>query len=141
MLFERIEKESKDTVFVYTTCGSLEEAKRIGLTAVNEKLAISADYWIINSIYPWKGVVKEIDQCMLMFTTQKYLSDKLVKHIESEHSYNVPMIVKCDTAMTNQEYSFWVDNTLTSKEKYLTEAQAIEKKKNDEIGYRYDKLK
>ncbi len=141
MLFEKIEKESKDIVFVYTTCAGLNEAREIGLSAVNEKLAISADYWIINSIYPWKNVIQEINQCMLMFSTQKNLGDKLMKHIESEHPYSVPMIVKCDTAMTNQEYSFWVDTTLSSQEDYMDQSQAQEKKKEEEAGYRYDKLK
>ena len=141
MLYETVSKESKDIVFIYTTCSGMEEARTIGLSAVNDKLAISADYWLINSIYPWKSVVQEIDQYMLMFATEKRLSDQLIKHIEAEHSYNVPMVVRCDTALVNQPYSFWVDTTLTSKEKYITEEEYQLKKKNEEVRYRYDKLK
>jgi uncharacterized protein involved in tolerance to divalent cations len=141
MLYETVSKESKDIVFVYTTCSSIEEAKSIGLSAVNEKLAISADYWLINSIYPWKNVIQDIDQYMLMFSTQKILSDKLIKHIEAEHSYSVPTVIRCDTTITNQPYSFWVDTTLTSKEKYITEEEYQLRKKNEKVGYRYDKLK
>lgn len=141
MLFERIEKDSKNIVFVYTTCSGIEEARSIGLSAVEEKLAISADYWPVNSIYPWKNVVQEIDQCMLMFSTQKVLSDKLIKHIETEHSYSVPMVVRSDIKVTNQPYSFWVDNTLTSEDKYITEEEYQRIKKEAEGGYQYDKLK
>ena len=140
MLFEKIEKESKDVVFVYTTCGSMEEARSIGLSSINEKIAISADYWFINSIYPWKNVLQEIDQCMLMLATQKTFSDRFMKHIQAEHSYSVPMIVVCDTLMTNHDYSFWVDNILTNKSEYLTETEA-ERKKKEEEGYHYDRLK
>jgi len=137
MLFEKIEKGAKDIVFVYTTCGSLEEARSIGLSAVDEKLAISADYWFINSIYPWKNVIQELGQCMLMFTTQKYLSDKLFKHIEVEHSYNVPMIARSSNLITNQEYFLWVENTLSNNDKYITreEADIIEKRNKAESGY------
>jgi uncharacterized protein involved in tolerance to divalent cations len=86
MLYEKIDKSDKDIVFVYTTCPSVQEARDIGLSAVNQKLAISADYWIINSIYPWSNVIQEGEQYMLMFATQKGLSDTLMKHIEKEHS-------------------------------------------------------
>jgi len=139
MLFEKIEKSEKDIVFVYTTCGSIKEARKIGLSAIDEKLAMSADYWMINSIYPWKNVIQEIDQCMLMFATQKSIIDKLIKHIEVNHSYGVPMIAVCPTSMTNHDYSFWVDTTLSSKETYITEEEAIARKKAE--GYHYERLK
>jgi len=141
MLYETIEKEDKEIVFVYTTCSDIEEARSIGLSAIKEKLAISADYWLINSIYPWKGIIQEIGQSMLMFATQKTLSDKLIKHIEVEHSYSIPIIIRSETSLTNQEYSFWVDNTLTSKDEYITETEEEIKKKNEKEGYRYDRLK
>ena len=121
-LFEKVEKGEDDIVFVYTICGNLEDARAMGYSAVKEKLAISMDYWIINSIYPWQSVIQEVGQYMLMFSTQKKLGQKLIKHIESEHKYNVPMIAKCDIAMTNLPYSLWVDDTLKSDEKINTQS-------------------
>lgn len=140
MLYEKVDKNDKNIVFVYTMCPSVNEARQIGLSAVNEKLAISADYWIINSIYPWNNVIQEGEQYMLMFATQKHLSDRLMKHIETEHSYSVPVVVRTDISMANQPYTFWVDNTLTSKNEYITETEDEIKKKN-ERGYHYDRLK
>ncbi len=140
MLFERVDKEEKNIVFVYTTCPTIREARDIGLSAINEKLAISADYWLINSIYPWMNVIQEGDQYMLLFATQKHLSDKLMKHIEAEHSYSVPVIIRTDVLLANQPYTFWADNILTSKDEYITETEAEIKKKN-ERGYHYDRLK
>ena len=140
MLFEKVDKSEKDIVFVYTTCPSVGEAREIGLSSINQRLAISADYWIINSIYPWSNVIQEGEQYMLMFATQKSLSVELMKHIETEHSYSVPVIVRADISMANQPYTFWVDNTLTSKIEYITETEAEIKRKN-ERGYHYDRLK
>jgi uncharacterized protein involved in tolerance to divalent cations len=140
MLYEKVEKEAKDIVFVYTTFPSIEEARAVGLSAIREKLAVSADYWLINSIYPWSNVIQEGEQYMLMFATQKVLSDTLMKHIEVEHSYSVPVVVRCDTAITNQSYHFWADNTLTNKEEYITETEE-EIKKKKENGYHYERLK
>lgn len=126
-IFEKVEKGAEGIVFVYTICRDIEEARSLGYSAVREKLAISMDYWIINSIYPWQNVIQEVDQYILMFSTQKNLSDKLIKHIESEHSYKVPMIARCDIAMTNIPYSLWVEHTLSSEEKYITEAEFNDK--------------
>jgi len=134
MLFDKIDRSLKDTVFVYTTCSGVNEARAISLSAVEEKLVISADYWLINSIYPWKGVIQEIDQYIIMFSTQKGLSNELIKHIEAKHPYDIPMIVRTDTSMVNQPYAFWVDNTLSSSEKYITrEEEKKRKAKNKEF--------
>ena len=128
-IFEKVEKGDTDVVFVYTICGSIDEARSMGYSAIEEKLAISMDYWIIHSIYPWQSVIQEVDQYMLMFSTEKKISNKLVKHIESEHSYEVPMIVVTPTNITNAPYSLWMNDTLDSKEKYKTEEE-VNKKKN-----------
>ena len=126
-IFQKVDKGADDIVFVYTICGGIEEARSMGYSSIREKLAISMDYWIINSIYPWQNVIREIDQYMIMFSTQKDLSDKLIKHIESEHSYKIPMIAKCNIAMTNLPYSLWVNDTLEGEERYITEAEANDK--------------
>ena len=127
-IFEKVEKGATDVVFVYTICGSIDEARSMGYSAIGEKLAISMDYWTIHSIYPWQSIIQEVDQYILMFSTEKSISYKLVKHIESEHSYEVPMIVVTDTDMTNVPYSLWMKDTLNSEEKYKTEEEAHPKK-------------
>lgn len=126
-IVEKIDKGTRDIVFVYTICGTVEEARSLGISSIQEKLAISADYWIINSIYPWQGVLQEIGQYMLMLSTLKELSKKLIKHIESEHSYNVPMVVSSNTDMANLPYLHWVSNTLDDEKKYITESDIKEK--------------
>ena len=135
MILEEIEKNSENIVFVYTTCSSKEEARSIGLSAVNDHLAISADYWFVDSIYPWQGVLQEVEQCMLMLSTQKKLSENLINHIESMHSYHVPVIARSDISMTNHLYKSWVESTLSGKEHYITEEEAIQKSKREEFHY------
>jgi len=139
MLFEPVNKELKNIVFVYTTCSSLEEARSLGLSSVNEKLAISADYWFVDSIYPWNGVVVEGNQYMLMLATQKELSEELIKYIEIRHSYHIPMIAICDVPTTNHLYYSWVENTLANKDKYISEDEEKMKELNTE--YKDSRLK
>lgn len=142
MFLEKVKKESKDLVFVYTTCPNKEEARSIGLSVIENKLAISADYWLIESIYPWKGVIQEVGQYMLVLSSQKRLGNKLIKFIDEMHSYNTPMIAVCDACNINYPYKFWMDGLLMSKDEYLTEEEAKKKKIEDEEGvYHYGKLK
>lgn len=140
MLVEKVQKEIKEIVFVYTTCSDKAEARTLALSIIESKHAISADYWLVNSIYPWKNVIQEIDQYMIMFSTEKSKSSDLIKQIGNEHPYSIPMIVMLDTAITNHDYYFWVENTLSNKERYLTEKE-YEKKKKEEQSANYGKLK
>lgn len=139
-IFQKVEKENDSIVFVYTICGDMEEARSMGYSAIREKLAISMDYWVINSIYPWNGVIQELGQYMLMFSTEKHASDELLKHLEAEHSYKVPMIAISTTNITNIPYSLWVENTLKNNEPYITETEEEQKKKR-ESDEGYNRLK
>ncbi len=144
MLVEKVEKENKSIVFIYTTCHDWEEARSIGLGAIEKKLAVCADSWEVNSIYPWRGVIQEVGQCMLMLTTEKRLSAELVEFIDTVHSYSTPMITEIDTALMNSAYKFWVYSTLHNTDPYISEQERKIKeryKDEEEAGYHSGKLK
>jgi uncharacterized protein involved in tolerance to divalent cations len=124
---EKMGKGEEDVVFVYTICGDIETARSMGYSAIEEKLAISMDYWVVHSVYPWQGIIREVDQYMLMFSTQKNLSEELMKHVQAGHSYKIPMIVRCNTDMSNVPYSLWMEDTLKSEKKLISEIEAHEK--------------
>ncbi len=141
MFLENVKRESKDLIFVRTTCPSLEEARAIGLAVIEKKLAISADYWVMESIYPWKGVIQQAKQYMLMFSSQKCLEKKLVEFIDKKHPYKTPMISTSCTSGVNYPYKFWMDGVLNSKGPYLTQEEARRKEKEEGGTYYYGKLK
>jgi periplasmic divalent cation tolerance protein len=142
MLVESIDKKDQNIVFIYTTCQDREEAKYLGLSAINEKLAICADFWEVGSIYPWHGVMQDVDQYMLMVTTQRPLAQKLVSFITGLHSYSLPMVAECDVPLTNPAYLTWANKTLASMEPYrsVDEDDAI-KRSTAEDGYHPGHLK
>jgi periplasmic divalent cation tolerance protein len=142
MLVEKIDSRAKGIVFIYTTCKDKEEARSIGLSAIEEHLAACADFWIIDSVYPWRGVIEEVSQCMLMLTTEKDISEKLIKFIEGIHSYTVPVIAECDTQITSPSYKLWVEKTLEGDKDFLSEEEEMHKEKNEEEqGYHPGHLK
>lgn len=114
-----VNKVSPDKAsFVYTTCGSKEEARSIGLACINEHLAVCADFWPIESIYPWQGVIENTEQYMLALTTQASLAEKLAPFILSLHSYTTPMVSTVDISKMNSDYRFWAQKTLNEKGPY-----------------------
>jgi periplasmic divalent cation tolerance protein len=142
MLTEKIQKTDKDLVFVYTTCAGKDEAKSIAYEVIGERLAVCADYWEIDSIYPWQSVIQEVNQCMLVLTTQKILAQRLMKFIESVHSYSVPVIAECDIQVSSQAYKFWIDETLESREEFISPDEAKSREEYaEEDGYHPGKLK
>ncbi len=78
MLVEKVGHSGEKIVFVYTTVSSRDEAKSLSFSVVEEKLAVCADFWPIESIYPWQGVLQEVEQYMVMFTTESALSKNLL---------------------------------------------------------------
>lgn len=142
MIVEKLEKGAKDTIFIYTTCRDREEARSIGLSAIEKKLAVCADFWEINSIYPWHNVIQDVEQYMLILTTEGEMGAELIKFIGTIHSYSTPMIARLDTNMMNVDYKFWVEDTLHGKGEYMSESEAkLKKAYDDEDGYHFGKLK
>lgn len=134
MLVEKLDKNKKDLVFIYTTCTNRDEARSLGLSAVNNHLAVCADFWLIESVYPWNGVVQDVDQYMLVCTTQRELGEKLIKFILSIHSYSIPVISESGAQNKNPAYALWADKTLWSQDGFISEHEDIMRKKSDEYG-------
>lgn len=134
MIIEKIDGQLKDTVFVYTTCRDSDEARSLATSAVENHLAVCGDFWAVESVYPWHGALENVEQCMLLLTTQKDLADNLTVFLGNLHSYDVPMFITTETIATSELYKIWLEKTLeenadlltpeeeTKKEEYVAEA-------------------
>lgn len=142
MLYDTIKKEDSDLVFIQTNCATREEARSMAYGALIEKLAVCTDYWPIESFYPWQGVIEDVQQYMLVFTTKKGTLDALVAFIHNVHSYEIPMIAQVPISMRNQAYDTWALNEFSYNGSYLSYE---EKQKKDEFtaedGFHPQKLK
>ena len=86
--------------------------------------------------------MQDVNQYMVMMTTQKPLAQKLVAFISGLHSYSIPMVAGCDVPFTNPAYLTWTDKTLSSREPYhsVDEEAAIQRSIAEE-GYHPGHLK
>ncbi len=95
-----------EVVFVYVTCSSLEEARKIGRTLVEERLAACVNIFPVNSIYMWEGEVKGALEFALIVKTSSY--DEVEKRVKELHSYENPCIVAFELKDGSKEFIDWI---------------------------------
>jgi periplasmic divalent cation tolerance protein len=100
--------------FVYVTAGDAAEAKRIGRTVVEERLAACANVLDgMSSVYWWQGKIEEASEAVLILKTTTMRLEELTARIKALHSYATPAIVAWPIEAGNAEYLDWIgDETI-----------------------------
>jgi periplasmic divalent cation tolerance protein len=101
---------ARTTRFVHhveTTVPSLQVARTIAKTLLQERLAACAQWWRLSSRYWWKGKLERADEVLLLFKTSARGARTLVKRLSSLHPYEVPYIALLDVPVV-PAYAKWV---------------------------------
>jgi periplasmic divalent cation tolerance protein len=93
---------------IYITTKDEEEARRIGKTLVEEKLAACVNIHPIKSIYRWGGGIEEEEETALLVKTKAELADEVIERVKELHSYEVPCIVSLPIEKGNPAYLKWI---------------------------------
>ena len=97
---------------VFVTIDSHENAKRLVLTLVKEKLIACGNIIPeINSIYTWKEKIEESKESLIIMKTSEVNTDKLIERINEIHPYEVPEIIFVKPNEVSDAYSNWVLNS------------------------------
>ncbi|MCK5458959.1 MAG: divalent-cation tolerance protein CutA [Thermoplasmatales archaeon] len=99
---------------IYSTTGSVEEARKIARILVEEKLVACVNIIPkIESIYRWQGKIEEDNECILLAKTTDKNVDKTIQRIKELHSYDVPDIVSFPITKGLKGYLDWIkDETI-----------------------------
>ena len=113
---------------VYVTTKDRDEARAIGKTLVEEKLAACANIVEgMESIYRWEGSVTSDKECILILKTTYSNMTRLTKRVKELHSYDIPCVLSVNVAEQegNPEYLNWIQNSvmrsLSTDENLLSE--------------------
>jgi periplasmic divalent cation tolerance protein len=100
--------------FVYVTARDTAEAKRIGRTVVEERLAACANVIDgMSSTFWWQGKIEEASEAVLILKTATQRLDDLTARVKALHSYDCPAIVAWPIDKGNADYFDWIgDETL-----------------------------
>ena len=99
---------------IYITTANKEEARTIGRSIVESKLAACVNIVdSMESIYRWEGEVKESKECLLIAKTHYSKVKQLTQLVVKLHSYDCPSVLSI--ALTehegNPEYINWILET------------------------------
>ena len=95
--------------WVYMTCGSLDEARKLGQVLLEKNLAACVNILDgMRSLYRWEGAVQEDQETVLIAKTRHDLMDELTETVNSNHSYECPCIIELPIDGGNPEFLQWI---------------------------------
>src|SRR5712672_1564346 len=103
---------AKQYRIVLVTCGSIAEARRIGCTVVEKKLAACANIVpSVEPIYRWKGKVERAREVLVVIKTTANRLTELEREVKRLHSYNVPEFIVLSLIAGSRKYLAWLQES------------------------------
>jgi periplasmic divalent cation tolerance protein len=96
---------------LYSTVGTLEEARTIARALIKEKLVACVNIIPrVDSIYRWQGKIEEGSECVLLAKTTEHNVEHAIQKIRELHSYTVPDIIVFPPVGGLKEYLAYVED-------------------------------
>ena len=103
---------------VMVTCGSIAEARKIGRSVVQKKLAACANTISnVESIYRWKNKVESAAEVLVLMKTTADRLAGLEREVKRIHSYELPEFVVLRIAAGSKKYLAWIDASTAGRRK------------------------
>jgi len=103
---------------VLVTCGSIAEARRIGRTVVEKRLAACANIVpSVESIYRWKGRVERAREVLVIIKTNANRLPELEREVKRLHSYDVPEFLVLPIVAGSRNYLAWLQESAAAANK------------------------
>ncbi|MYJ71825.1 MAG: divalent-cation tolerance protein CutA [Rhodospirillaceae bacterium] len=95
---------------VYMTAGSVEEARSIGASLVERRLAACVNILPgMLSQYRWEGSIQTDEEVVLIAKTRSDLVASLTGHVQEIHSYDCPCVVALPIDGGNPAFLQWIE--------------------------------
>lgn len=99
----------EDLLIIETTLETVELARKIAATLIEQKLAACCQVSSpISSVYLWEGKVCEATEFKLTIKSLPHLYKAVEASITDLHPYEVPEIIAYNSAFALTEYADWV---------------------------------
>jgi periplasmic divalent cation tolerance protein len=95
-------------IVIVTACGSAEEAERIAVALVEERLTACVQILPVRSLFRWQGKVERAAEWQLQIKTATAMADAIEARIKALHGYAVPEIIALPVAAGSKDYFDWV---------------------------------
>lgn len=96
-------------IAVVTTVGNLGEASRMAHALVERRLAACAQIAEIESVFTWKGAVRNEKEFRVLFKTTSAQYASVERAIRELHSYELPAIHAVAFDHVYEPYAAWIE--------------------------------
>jgi periplasmic divalent cation tolerance protein len=98
-----------DYRLLYTTCGSMEEARDIGGRLVKAGLVACVNIFDgMNSMYVWEGQLQDDKEVVMIAKTTEERVEAVMEKIRAAHSYDCPCILSLPISDGNPPFLAWI---------------------------------
>ena len=102
-----------DKKLVLSTCGSIDEARKLARALVEKQLAACVNIVPqIESVYYWKGKVETSTESLLLIKTTAGAFDELRDVLTELHSYDVPECIEIAIEDGSAAYLAWMGESV-----------------------------
>jgi periplasmic divalent cation tolerance protein len=100
-------------IIVFVTTGSKQEAEKISLNLLEEKLVACANIIDpVESHFWWSGKIDCANEFLIILKSRMDLFEALSKRIKALHSYEIPEILALPIVFGSKDYLDWIDDSL-----------------------------
>ncbi len=97
-------------IFIYITCASSEEARKIASSLVDRRLVACANIMAPHeAVYQWKGRVETGAEVAVIMKTRAELFEQVKEAILKLHSYETPCIVALPIEAGHAPFLQWIE--------------------------------
>jgi periplasmic divalent cation tolerance protein len=102
-----------DKKLVLSTCGSINEARKLARALVEKQLAACVNIVPqIESVYYWKGKVETSTEFLLLIKTTAGAFDELRDVLTELHSYDLPECIEIPIEDGSAAYLAWIGESV-----------------------------
>ena len=102
-----------DKRLVLTTCGSLDEARSIAHTLVEQQLAECVNIIPqVESVYRWQGEIETASEWLLVIKTTSETFDRVRDALTALHSYELPECIEIAVEDGSAAYLEWIGESV-----------------------------
>ncbi len=93
---------------IITTVSDANKARALASAILASRTAACAQWFAIESMYSWKGVVENEREILIQFKTTAAQSEALQQSIREHHDYETPEIIELPITGGSPEYLDWI---------------------------------
>ncbi len=99
-------------IFVYITCESFDEARKIARHLLEKRLIACANIFPIRSLFWWESKIEECNEFAIIAKTKAEKFKELREEVKKIHSYSIPCICAFVVEEGNRDFLDWIEKTV-----------------------------